>query len=413
MTSDVMNDAIADRLRAASGWSDRMVDFARRLIQIPSLSGEEKDVADLTAAEMTRLGYDEVTIDEAGNVIGLLRGTDPAAPSVQFNTHLDHVAPGDLNFWPHPPYEAAIEDGILYGRGACDIKGAQATQVYLLPVLKAAGLAQRGNVYVTGVVLEEVGGFGTQRLCGHLKTDIAVLGEATNLRVNRGHRGRILLKVEFTGLSAHASAPDRARNPHFAAARLLLGVEHLRMRPHPLFGGSSVAPTISKIDQLSANVTPAVVTLYLDWRNVPGESADDVVAIITPLAEAAAVAVEGIGVTVEVVGRTVTSYTGIGATMPPTRPFETPADHISVRTAVSTLERVLGREMPVGTWTFSTDGGHFSHHGIRTIGFAPGEERHAHTIHDQVRVNDLIEATIGNAALALALTACAREEVRA
>src|SRR5699024_9545002 len=144
-------------------------------------------------------------------VIGVLRGSG-SGKSVQFNSHIDHVHEGDLSLWSRPPYDGVIEDDILYGRAASDVKGGLAPQVYLAPVLRDAGLAPVGDVYITGVVLEELGGFGTKTLCEEMPTDLAVLSEATNNEIRRGHRGRALVEVTFTGRSVHASAPSRGAN---------------------------------------------------------------------------------------------------------------------------------------------------------------------------------------------------------
>lgn len=408
MTSTIGTRLRADQINSIKGSAERhrgsMIDFARRLIQTPSLSGEEATAAKLVVDELKRLGFDDVWTDRVGNVIGVIRGAGNGA-SVQFNAHLDHVDAGDSRLWPHPPFAGVIADDILYGRGASDVKGAMAAQVYLGPVLRDAGLHPEGNVYFTGVVLEEVGGLGSDVVASDMPTTYAVLAEATKNHINRGHRGRVLLKVSFTGLSAHASAPSRARNPHFAAARFLLVLEQLPMVSDTTFGSSTVAPTLSAVDQTSANVTPAIVDLYLDWRNVPHEAPESILERLRPVIERAAADIDGVKGTVDVVGRPVTAYTGIDAVMPPTRGFETPADHELVQRSVAELENVLGRTVNVGTWTFATDGGHLTHHGITTIGFAPGEERFAHTIHDQVDLSLLQEALIGNAALALSITA--------
>jgi acetylornithine deacetylase/succinyl-diaminopimelate desuccinylase-like protein len=114
-------------------------------------------------------------------------------------------------------------------------------------------------------------------------------------------------------------------------------------------------------------------------------------------------------VTLEIVGRPVRSYTGLERTMPPTHGYETPANHPVLLAAQRSLETTLERPVEVGTWTFATDGGHLAQHGITTIGFAPGEERFAHTIHDQVDLGKMREALLGNAALALDLTAAGEE----
>ncbi|MGH2533886.1 MAG: M20 family metallopeptidase [Thermomicrobiales bacterium] len=406
-----LSATLTDReLRAIKGAAERfrvpMVDFARRLIQTPSLPGDESAIARLTAEKLKQLRYDDVWIDRVGNVIGAIRGSGDG-PSVQFNAHLDHVAPGDPSLWPHPPYEGVIDGDILYGRGASDVKGAMAAQVYLAAVMNEARPRPAGDVLFAGVVMEEVGGLGSDALASETPTTYAVLAEATKNQVNRGHRGRVLIHVTFTGFSAHASAPDRARNPHFAAARFLLSIEHLPMVPDTTFGGSSVAPTLTGVDQTSANVTPAVVDLFLDWRNVPEESTELILAKVRPLVEHAAGEVDGVSGAVEAVGRRVISYTGVEAIMPPTQGYETPADHALVRESRAALVRALGRPVEVGAWTFATDGGHLNRYGITTIGFAPGEERFAHTIHDQISLSLMHEALIGNVVLALSITALA------
>ncbi|HKG27347.1 MAG TPA: M20/M25/M40 family metallo-hydrolase, partial [Thermomicrobiales bacterium] len=303
-----------------------------------------------------------------------------------------------------PPFEAAIEGDTLFGRAASDVKGAMATQVRLVPVLRELGWRPEGDVYVVGVVLEEVGGFGSQVLAQEMPTTSAVLAEATNNQLRRGHRGRALVKVTFTGLSAHASAPDWARNPHFAAARFLLEVERMPMVAHETFGSSTAAPTWIESDQESSNVTPATISVYLDWRNVPSEPLESILSRVRGIAEEVAHGLDGISATVEISGREVTSYTGLTSTMPSTLAFETPVDHPVLKKCRAALEATLGRPVTVDTWTFATDGGHLAKHGITTIGFAPGEERFAHTIHDQISLAKMTEALAGNAALAMTLT---------
>jgi putative selenium metabolism hydrolase len=401
-TSSRSSQRASALLDATSRYADRMIGFAQRLVQTPSLPGEERAIAELTVREMQTLGYDDVWTDRVGNVIGVLRGTG-GGPSVQFNAHLDHVSPGDHALWARPPFGGVIEDGVLYGRGASDVKGAMATQVYLVPVVQEAGSRPVGDVYVVGVVLEEVGGFGSEVLAREMPTDVAVLAEATNNGLRRGHRGRTFVQVRFTGLSVHASAPERGHNPHYAVARFLRRLEALPMVRHATFGGSSVAPTLIETDQVSGNVTPGTIDLYLDWRNVPGESHEQIVVKLAPLARQVEAEVAGISIGVAVVGRPVRTYTGIDAEMPPTRGFETPADHPVLLRAKESLEATLERWIEVGTWIFATDGGHLDHYGITTIGFAPGEERFAHTIHDQVDLAKMREALLGNASLALDL----------
>ena len=105
------------------------VRFLQKAIQTPSLPGEEGEMAKLVAQEMTELGFDRVHQDDAGNVIGLLRGQGHV-PSIMFNTHLDHVDVGDRSRWPYDPFGGEVQDDRVWGRGAVDIKGPMAAQIY-------------------------------------------------------------------------------------------------------------------------------------------------------------------------------------------------------------------------------------------------------------------------------------------
>src|SRR3954469_14032313 len=111
----------------ATAHENRLVAFARRLIQTPSLPGDEGDAARLVQSEMQSLGYDDTWIDEVGNVVGVIRGSGGGS-SLMFNTHLDHVDVGDVSGWQFPPYEGKIADGRFHGRGAVAVEGPPAAQ---------------------------------------------------------------------------------------------------------------------------------------------------------------------------------------------------------------------------------------------------------------------------------------------
>jgi putative selenium metabolism hydrolase len=394
-------DAAAPLRRAAERHAEGMVDFLQRLIRTPGLPGDEAGTADLVRAEMAALGcYADVDVDAAGNVIGRVAGGSGA--SVMLNTHLDHVDVGDPARWPVPPFEGARQGGAVWGRGAMDIKGPLAAQVYAPAVLRAAGLQPPGELYVTCVVMEEVGGVGAQLLVEDLRPDIAVVGEATAGRLARGHRGRVELEVTFRGRSAHASAPERGANPHYAAARFLTALEALPMAADPELGGATVAPTLVRTDQVSPNVIPSEMTLTLDWRVVPGEDERAVVERLRPLAEAACP--PGISASVGVRRTTWRTYTGLERALPSIAPaFLRGADDPLVLRAGDILAGVSGAPVTTFLWRFATDGGHFHAAGIPTIGYGPGDETLAHTIEERIDLDDLVAGLVGNAALAARL----------
>jgi succinyl-diaminopimelate desuccinylase len=167
---------------------DAALAFAQDLIRIPSLPGQEAEVAARVRAELERLGFDEVTVDEVGNVIGVIRGTADG-PRVMLSSHLDVVAPGDAEGWEHPPFSGAVQGGFLHGRGAMDIKGPLAIQTYAAAALKGRA---RGDVIVAHTVLEERGGLGMQHLLASrsVEPDAVVIGESTHGDICIGHRGR-------------------------------------------------------------------------------------------------------------------------------------------------------------------------------------------------------------------------------
>jgi succinyl-diaminopimelate desuccinylase len=378
---------------------DPCVDFLVRLIQTPSLPGEEEPLARLVLAEMIQLGYDEVSLDDYGNVIGVVRGGD--APPVNFNTHLDHVDVGDAGRWPHPPFGGDIHDGRVWGRGAVDIKGPLAAQVYGVAEL-VGGPRPAGDVYVTCVVQEEIGGVGARHLASHLTTPIVVVGEPSANTVRRGHRGRTELVVHLTGRSVHASVPERGVNPLISLGRFLAALEGAEHADHADLGKSSVAPTLLRTDQTSANVVPGEVWLTCDWRNVPGESADAARRSLERVLEAALTG--GARGSIEIPAVERRAYSGRSMTIPANNPaYVLPSDHPAVVATAAVVAEVTGRTAPVGTWEFATDGGHYAVAGMAPVGFGPGDPYLAHTVDECLEIAELEVALEVNRRLALAL----------
>ncbi len=373
-----------------------MLDFARRLIQTPSLPGEEQDVADLTMSEMQGLGYDDVQRDHAGNVIGLMRG-QAREPALLLNSHLDHVDSGDAARWPFPPYAAETHDGFLWGRGASDVKGPFAVQVHAVAALKRAGVPLPSDVYVVGVVMEEVGGLGTVELLTQLRPHWAILAEPTGNTLARGHRGRIEIILTITGRSAHASVPQRGVNPHYAAARFLQRLETMPMRSDPVLGAATVAPTLYLTDQRSPNVIPGRVELHLDWRNVAAETED---AVLSSLSSLMAEAAQDVQWNLAVEQRVLQAYTGFSRGMKTIHPsYLLPEEHPLPRRAAQIIGGVVGRALPIGIWCFATDGGHLMAAGIPTIGYSPGDEAVVHTTEERISIALMEEALAGYIAL--------------
>jgi len=378
----------------------RIISFGQRVVQTPSFSGREGALAELVAEEMRLFGYDDVMVDEAGNVIGRVAG-GPGRTTL-LHAHMDVVAPGDLARWGRDPFSGEVASGYLWGRGSSDTKGSLAAQVYALGLLKEAGLTPAGDVYQSSVVCEETGGLGTRHLVSHLRPDVAVIGEPSGNALKRGHRGRYEWVVTLHGRPAHASAPERGINPHYSMARFLLALREAELPYEPEFGGSSVAPTLAYVAGENSNVIPGELSVHLDWRAAPNDSEQGSRAILEELLDDTVE--EGVEAELRLRTRRVRTYTGYERDLA----FRLDGYSLDVCdphivAAKECLERSLRREVNVGVWTFCTDGGHLVAVGVPCVGFGPGEENMAHVYDERLSIHQLLEATVGYMALALAL----------
>ncbi|HKP52378.1 MAG TPA: M20/M25/M40 family metallo-hydrolase [Chloroflexia bacterium] len=394
--------------REAEALREPMVDFTRRLVQTPSLPGQEATVARIVADEMGQLGYDDVSMDEAGNVVGRLFANSPEAVSgkrIMFNTHMDHVDVGDESKWPYPPYEAVVRDGEIWGRGTSDLKGSLACHIYMGALLKRLEIPRRNDIYVAGVVLEELGGLGSMFLSDRLPVDYIIIGEPSENRLAIGHRGRYEVHVTVTGKSVHASVPNSGINPLYSMAHFLGEVEqmHFTTDPrYPALGPTSIAPTIFTTDQSSPNVVPGECHMILDVRNTPADVPNLMLERIEPVLQGSLRG--GATGTAHVPPVTLTSFTGLTRTFSGHGAFALAPDSPLVSQCRALLDAATRQEVPVQMWRFATDAGHFIERGMQVIGYGPGYESVIHTIEERISIDMMVEGMVGNAALALGLS---------
>ena len=366
--------------------------FLQDLVRIPSLSGHEEAVAIRLAEEMKRVGFEEVWTDPIGNVVGRVGSGD--GPTLLFDGHMDTVDVGELSRWKHPPYDGVIEDGVLYGRGACDMKGGLAAMVYGVKALLDARIDLAGSLYLAAVVQEEpCEGFAVQVLMQEagLHPDWVVLGEPSDLQVRTGHRGRLEMQVQVRGEAAHASAPSLGDNAIHSAARLIFGLELLtsRLASDPFLGPGSLAITEIASTAASRNAVPDCCTFCIDRRLTLGETEGKALAEVDNI-----VSIEEVEAETSVTEYQAVSYTGYVCRHRNAYPaWLMPEDHHLVQTLVRTVRQTLGYRPRVGRWTFSTDGSYTAGvANLPTVGFGPGEERYAHTLNERIRLNDVVDA---------------------
>jgi putative selenium metabolism hydrolase len=369
----------------------QLLAFMKDLIATQSLSSQEGKVIKRIQTEMKKLGYDEVRVDPMGNVIGRIgRGKRVIA----IDGHVDTVDVGDLKQWKTDPFTPVVKNGILYGRGTSDMKGGVASAIYAGALLKKSGFPKDVTLYVTGTVQEEdCDGLCWQYIVKEdkLRPNVVVITEPTSLRIYRGHRGRMEIEVETTGISCHGSAPERGVNAVYKMAPIIADIEKLnaRLKPRKPLGKGTV--TISHIRSRSPSLCAVAdgCVIHLDRRLTVGENERVAVRQIQNLPS-----VKKAKAKVTVLTYEVPSWTGLNY---PTKKYfptwEMPETTKEVKVARAAFQDVFNSAPTVGHWTFSTNGiATAGMHNIPTIGFGPGHEHFAHAPNECVEVEHLVRA---------------------
>lgn len=383
-----------------------LVRFAQDLIRIPSLSTQEGAVAARLADEMRAAGFDDVSVSRIGSVVGRI---GQGHPILLYNGHMDTVGVTDRRAWRYDPYSADIADGAIHGLGAVDMKGALASMVYAAKALKAGRVNLQGTLCVVGVVQEEPSeGYAMKVLVEEegLRPDLVVLGEATDLQIARGQRGRLGVRITAHGKSSHGSAPEKGVNAINAAARVIFETELLssRLGVDPFLGAGTLAVTQIESTASSLNAIPDRCSFYVDRRLTLGETEARALAELQGI-----IARERISADVALNEIVTTSYTGYPCRLKESYPaWVTAEEHPLIRTLSQAIRQVLGYRPRVGKWDFSTDGVYtMGAAGIPTAGFGPGREALAHTVEDSVSISHLVSAAQVYAQLAINLLGAA------
>ena len=377
-----------------------MTRFLRDMIRLPSESCQEKAVVERIREEMEKVGFDLVTIDPMGNVVGYL-GTGKHL--IAMDAHIDTVGVGNRDNWKYDPYEGFEDEEIIVGRGASDQEGGMASMVYAGKIIKEMGLVGDYTLVVVGTVQEEdCDGLCWQYIIRELgmRPEFVVSTEPTDGGIYRGQRGRMEIMVKVNGLSAHGSAPERGDNAIFKMGHILGELEELhgRLKSDAFLGKGSL--TVSEIFFTSPSRCAVAdsCTISIDRRLTAGEDSELALQQIRDLP-----AVQAARTEVSLYHYDRPSYTGL--TYPTDCYFPSwvlPEDHVVIRSAVETYTSLFNEQPRVDKWTFSTNGvvitGMF---GIPCVGFGPGKEAQAHAPDEKTWKADLVRCAAFYAVLPL------------
>ena len=266
-----------DRINSlAQEYEPKMTAFLRDMIRIPSESCDEEKVALRIKEEMEKVGFDKVETDPMGNVLGTL---GHGSHVIAMDAHIDTVGVGDRDNWQFDPYEGYEDDETVGGRGASDQEGGMASMVYAAKIIRDLGLEGDYTLVVVGSVQEEdCDGLCWQYILKEsgLRPEFVVSTEPTDGGIYRGQRGRMEIRVEVKGVSAHGSAPERGDNAIFKMGRILGELEelHTRLKTDDLLGKGSL--TVSEIFYISPSRCAVAdgCAVSIDRRLTAGETGE-------------------------------------------------------------------------------------------------------------------------------------------
>jgi putative selenium metabolism hydrolase len=377
-------------LKKAEEYSSYTVNNLSKLIQIKSLSTQEKEVAFAMKKMMEEANFDEVRIDGLGNVIGRIGS---GKKIIAIDGHIDTVDLGNRDAWDFDPLGGEIKNGFVHGRGAADQTGGPVAAITAGKILKEIGLPEDVTLYVTGTVMEE----DCDGLCWKyiveeekIKPDCVIVTEPTNLNIYRGHRGRMEIEVSFYGLSAHGSAPERGKNAIYMASHTALEIEKLneQLAVDPFLGKGSV--TISEIVSSSPSLCAVsdFTKIHLDRRLTWGEEKELALNQVKEI-------VAGMNANVELFNYKEKAYTGLEYGMEKYYPtWKIEENHSVIQNGIKSFKQLFGKEPVVDKWTFSTNGVTINGmYKIPVIGFGPGNEELAHAPNEKVPIEHLVKAS--------------------
>lgn len=288
------------------------VELTKRLVQIDSTNPgkEEKEIADAITRYLQKEGIPvicEETAEGRPNLVAQIRG-ETEEPSLVFVCHMDTVVVG--SGWTKDPFEARLEDGKIYGRGACDMKAGLACALAVFVKLHRS--VEDGEVSLNRTVKlictadEEGSMTGVEAViaAGHVKKQDWVLDlEPTDGQIQMAHKGRLWIHLTVKGVTAHASRPELGADAIAAAGEVIC---RLRKRfvcapEHKVLGRSTV--TFGQIrGGYQPYVVPDLAEMWIDMRLAPPFTSELVLDMLEQIFDEVREEIPGIGFSCEITG---------------------------------------------------------------------------------------------------------------
>jgi succinyl-diaminopimelate desuccinylase len=255
----------------------RTLDLAKALIARRSITPDEGGTLELLAGRLLQSGFVCERIDRGG-VRNLWAVHGAGAPIVCFAGHVDVVPPGRSDAWTSDPFTPTERDGLLFGRGAADMKTSVAAMVTAAERVVAETASHPGSIALLLTSDEEGAAIdGTVAVVQRLqeraqRLDACIVGEPTSVAVlgdtiKNGRRGSLNGVLRVKGVQCHIAYPERGRNPIHQALPALAELASIEWDP----GDEYFAPTSFQIAHVQAgaganNVIPGVLDVMFNFR---------------------------------------------------------------------------------------------------------------------------------------------------
>ena len=299
------------------------------------------------------------------------------------NSHCDVVpAPDDM-------FNAHVEDGVVYGRGACDAKGQVVTIWLVLNALRALGVRLRGDLQAQFVIEEEAGGNGAlAAVINGMHADCAVVLEPTSLQMHPANRGAVWYKFTTSGKSVHMGKYWQGTSAIALMTELMMILKRYEKQLQQQSAGLSLFPHIPSpvnvnIGQISGGDWPATV---------PAECSIEGGIAFLPNKDIPTIHKELLNLIEQEASPELCKAYRFEFGRLHNEAYQTSADHPSVIGFHECVENTIGKQPVVG-WIASCDARLFAKRGrMPTITFGPGDLGDAHSLHEQIKVDDIISA---------------------
>lgn len=375
---------------------EKLIAFCQKMIQAKSYSGHEDQVVEEMKRFCDQEGFTDVHVDKYGNCICHIKGKQPG-PKLLFDGHMDTVPVPDESAWEHNPFGAEIIDGKMYGRGTSDMKGALSSMLAAaIFYAKDCDYNFPGDIYVAGVVHEECfEGVAAREISAYVKPDYVVIGEASQLNIKIGQRGRGELQVETFGVPAHSANPEKGINAVYKMCKVIEAIRGLKPTNHPVLGdGILELVDIKSSPYPGASVVPDYCRATYDRRLLVGETKESVLAPIQELLDQMMKEDAELKAKVSFVEMEEKCYTGNQIRSERFFPGWLYDENEPFVQAVYQEMKALGLNPTITNYNFCTNGSHYAGEaGIKPLGIGPSKENLAHTINEYIEIEQLVKVT--------------------